>query len=870
MAIQLDGAIPTSPYRGLEPFDERDAPFFFGRDREIRLIVASLFASPLTLLYGASGVGKSSVLRAGVLPRLRDRADLLPVVFPTFLNDASQPALRGWQSDPLGGIKETVAGALYRSAGEDAILRDRVRDAVLARKMDPLREFLAECHKASGRRLMLILDQFEEYALYHPEDDDFGRQFPSAIVPGELSVSFLISLREDSLAKLDRFKGRIPTLWDTYRRIDHLDFASAEDAVRLPLREYNNRQPGSPPICIEDALVSEVLSQVQTGSVQFESTGSGALQLPDSAEGRIETPYLQLVMMRLWERELNEGSRILRLGTLQSEEGAAAIVRTHLDRVMEQFTAEERDVAARVFHRLVTPSGAKIAFSVTDLATYENIDPKLLGPVLTRLEEGSRRILRRVASRADVAEEPRYEIFHDRLGKAILSWRAKRLQEQEREKRQREEAEQKRLAGQSRASVRGRIDAAMDQLEPDAQTTWARMMFYLVSTDGKRHTQTAGDLAELSQQPREAVELLLKRLTEFRIVRSAYGSTSSPEPSYEVGDDTTSGALLEWHSQYVANRTRTATVSAVVVREAAELVFSNLESQRSREFPYRMVRERLQKGAVIPFLGAGASFSASPAVPSGREVKELLARACDFPASAFEQSDVAEVASFFVQRLGREELDGLLHEILARKDSAPGPAHRLLAQAAKESPLIILTTNYDTLMEQALDAVEARYDTVAYMRASGPEKRELAVVPYGAASPNTIRPARFFPSQDRTLLYRLNGPAIVQGIRTGSYAITEEDNIDWIVNFEATLPMFVRLALLESPLLSLGHSARDWTQRALLRTLYGLRTSRVMPSWAVAQHPAPLSVMTWQRYGVEVYNLDLNDWSTRMRDNGPA
>ena len=44
-----------SPYKGLTPYDERDAPYFFGREKETRLIAASL--------YGASGVGKSSVLR---------------------------------------------------------------------------------------------------------------------------------------------------------------------------------------------------------------------------------------------------------------------------------------------------------------------------------------------------------------------------------------------------------------------------------------------------------------------------------------------------------------------------------------------------------------------------------------------------------------------------------------------------------------------------------------------------------------------------------------------------------------------------------------------------------------------------------------
>ena len=856
--------LPASPYRGLEPFDERDAPFFFGRERETRLISASLFASPLTLLYGASGVGKSSVLRAGVLPRLRTRQDILPVVFPTVLGEFpaahSSPAdfgsLRGWQSDPLGGIKETVALALYRSASGDRALYNKLQDTVLRYEMAPLRQYLTACHQASGRRLMLILDQFEEYSLYHPEDDAFGLQFPSAITPGDLSVSFVISLREDSIAKLDRFKGRIPTLWDSYRRIYHLDRAAAEDAVRLPLAEYNRRQPESPPIAIEDDLVSAVLSQVQTGSFLFDITGSGALAPDSNAETRIETPYLQLVMMRLWERELDERSTTLRLATLISEGGAAEIVRTHLDRVMEQFTKEERDVAARVFHRLVTPSGAKIAFSAADLAEYEGIDPKILAPILARLEEGSRRILRRVATPGAAAEEPRYEIFHDRLGKAILSWRAKRLQEQERERRQREDAEQKRVADQSKAGARVLIDAAMFLVGPEGQALWARLLPYLVSADGKRLTQTSAALAALAQQPADAVEGLLRMLTTHRVLRAAYRS-SQAGTYLEVPDDPMAAAFLEWHSQYVSTLTR---VAAPIVQSFADAIAPAVPVER--EFPYESVRKSLFAGRIIPFLGAGVSRTATPRIPTGYDMKVGLADACNFPASEFEKSDIAEIASYFTERWGRSQLDVVLRQGLGIP-ATPGAAHGLLARAAKAAPLLILTTNYDTVMERALDEQGVVYDTINYV-GGRPEHTSLVLTPHGARE--TIRlDANRLLTPGRTIVYRLNGPVIVGGTPSTSYSITEEDNIDWIVNFERLLPPYIAGTFRRTPLLSLGHSARDWSQRAMLRTINERRDHR-RPSLAVSLNPSPQTVMTWQRYQVDFYNLDLDEWAARMSE----
>src|SRR5208282_6568687 len=119
MSAREDGAAFTGPYRGLEPFDESAAAFFFGREKETRLLAASLFASPLTLVYGASGVGKSSVLRAGVIPHLRGRKDLLLVVFPTISSELqSGSVVRGWQTDPVTGIKEASALALFDSAGD--------------------------------------------------------------------------------------------------------------------------------------------------------------------------------------------------------------------------------------------------------------------------------------------------------------------------------------------------------------------------------------------------------------------------------------------------------------------------------------------------------------------------------------------------------------------------------------------------------------------------------------------------------------------------------------------------------------------------------------------------------------------------------
>lgn len=406
-----------SPYLGLIPYDEQDAPFFFGREKETRIITANLFASRLTLLYGASGVGKSSVLQAGVVHQLRPRKDVLAVVFSA------------WQNDPLRKLKTAVADA-SRAIGES----------------DPppnsssLAEYLAEYSARLNARLFIILDQFEEYFLYHAQQDSQGAfdvEFPRAVNRPGLRVNFLISIRQDALAELDRrFKGRITNLFNNRLEVKHLSREAARLAIENPIDQFNLLlAPEEKPVGFEKELVEEVLEQVKTGQVMIGEGGRGVVKRSvvktDAAEPRIETPYLQLVMTRLWEEEMRAGSLTLRLETLKHLGGAKRIVRTHLDAVMSTLPSDEQEIAARIFRDLVTPSGTKIAHIAPDLAEMANVDQAHLTTLVEKLSHWDTRILRTVAPPLDRPDTPRYEIFHDVLAPAILDWRSRYVQAQE-------------------------------------------------------------------------------------------------------------------------------------------------------------------------------------------------------------------------------------------------------------------------------------------------------------------------------------------------------------------------------------------------------------------------------------------------------
>ncbi len=241
-----------------------------------------------------------------------------------------------------------------------------------------------------------------------------------------LRINVLVSLREDSLAKLDRFTGRIPGLFANTLRLDRLDRQAATAAIVGPIDRYAELTGDA--VSIEPKLVERVLDEVGAGQIEPALGGLGSVESGEDG-ARIEAPYLQLVMQRLWEEERASGSDVLRIETLDRLGGAQQIVEEHLEGAMAELTAGQKDVAARLFNHLVTPSGTKIAHEASDLADFGQVSVEELRPVLATL--GERRILRSIEEGSGV----RYEIFHDVLAQPVLVWRARYRTEREIERK---------------------------------------------------------------------------------------------------------------------------------------------------------------------------------------------------------------------------------------------------------------------------------------------------------------------------------------------------------------------------------------------------------------------------------------------------
>ena len=426
-----DPASLTSPFVGLTSYAQENAPFFFGRDAEQRVLISNLRASRLTLLYAQSGTGKSSVLRAGAAAKLaelarrsveqRGFARHIPIVFSSWRDDPT--------SELIAEIEKAIAPFLPKPSPPGGTL-ERLDEATEA------------ASNAAGATLLVMLDQFEEYFLYRPREAHDGRfadELAACINRAGLHANFLISIREDAYSGLgDLFQGRIRNVYSNYLHLEHLTRESAREAIEKPITSFNELHPTQAPVEIESGLVDVILSQL--GSDQFAPDQGGIGRLTDGngsdlPGGEIAASYLQLVMKRLWETEVTRGSRTLHRATLEELGGAQTIVRTHVDRALDDLPEEAREAAVDIFHHLVTPSGTKIALAASDLAEYTGRPAEESTTLLERLASSDTRILRPVPPPPGQEGRTRYEISHDLLAPAILDWgRRQRAVRLEREK----------------------------------------------------------------------------------------------------------------------------------------------------------------------------------------------------------------------------------------------------------------------------------------------------------------------------------------------------------------------------------------------------------------------------------------------------
>jgi len=298
------------------------------------------------------------------------------------------------------------------------------------------------------------------------------------------------------------------------------------------------------------------------------------------------------------------------------------------------------------------------------------------------------------------------------------------------------------------------------------------------------------------------------------------------------------------------------------------------------------------RGEVVPLLGAGVNLCGRPAdftwvprdtrLPDGRELATYLAKEFRAPADLARTKDLIRVSQFIdsVKNSGGRLADEL-HDIFDADGLEPGPMHLFLAKAAtrvrehgrlRQIP-VILTTNYDYLLESAFERAGEPYDLITYVATSPKEHigRFMHSAPGKPAQP--IENATDYllgQPEKRTVIVKLHGhvehrePEELEESEDppeDNYVITEDNYIDYLTHTDLhlLLPKVVLRTLRNSSYLFLGYGMKDWNLRAILRRIWGEQT-RSWRSWAIQRDVDPIEQAFWEKRSVEIVKLDLEKY----------
>lgn len=394
----------SSPFNGLQPFEEADADYFFGRDHEIDVLIDALWAYPYTVLYAGSACGKSSVLRAGVYRRLWQQAraeqeavgsvSFLPVIIVDWSMEAKQSL------DLVGSLERAVERS-----------RQRARDEGITLTPDA--------------RLLVILDQMDDYFWYTsqkvPEQDPFWIELSKRAGTSSGSLSLLIGIRDDAFHFLDEASALDSRLIRNTFRLDEMTDQQLRSAILEPLRVYTERV--TPARC-DANFPSDVISCFQPKAKR---------DWPPRNEPRVPLPILQLVLGRLWERAVQETGDTGVICLRAPGDGPNLVtkaVEEHLLSVLES-KPEETPLLAGIIQETVTPEGRGFAASVPEIVSNLRKQLGACGAEIQGLLESltARRIYQR---HPGDGSQDYYEPIHSVVATQAIAWLRSYQEEQDR------------------------------------------------------------------------------------------------------------------------------------------------------------------------------------------------------------------------------------------------------------------------------------------------------------------------------------------------------------------------------------------------------------------------------------------------------
>jgi SIR2-like domain len=299
---------------------------------------------------------------------------------------------------------------------------------------------------------------------------------------------------------------------------------------------------------------------------------------------------------------------------------------------------------------------------------------------------------------------------------------------------------------------------------------------------------------------------------------------------------------------------------------------------------YRLVVGEMLAGRVIPFLGAGANLCGRPEeltwqpgqfdwLPNGPELSGYLASLFDYEGA--NPDDLVRVSQYVTLIAGAYPLYEELRRLFDG-DYPPTALHRFLAEIprlmrSRHDPppyQLIVTTNYDDVLERAFREAGEPFDLVSY-DALGPSRGKFIHQPHQGEPTTILEPNTYhdLTTDERTVILKIHGAVDRGDANRDSYVITEDHYIDYLARTDVSrlFPVTLVEKLRRSHCLFLGYRLRDWHLRVILNRIWGDDTIR-SKSWAVQRKPDTVDVGLWRLRDVDILDVPLEEYVERMRE----
>ncbi|KAB0241844.1 hypothetical protein EZJ55_16060 [Microcystis aeruginosa EAWAG127a] len=322
--IQAQTLITGSPYLGLRKFEVDDKDRFFGRDNWIIELTDYLKQKNVLLLLGASGSGKSSLVQAGLIPKLKDNLGANKLVNLTFVPDVN----------PFESFYGCLLGNRYTQS--QAKLAQAVKEDTLIKVVEGL--------KNNSDLWFIFIDQFEELFTRTPktERDIFIKSLVNLIQNNNSLVKIVMTMRADFLDKLSPY----PSLGKIHDQYSKMLTDMDESELRLAIAEPAARNG----VIFEKGLINQIIADF------YEQAGS--------------LPLLQYTLDLLWEKNHIQ-NRILNNKIYQEIGGVTGALEKQADKIYSQFNEQQRKAAEEIFLELISLEGEKAVSRRADKSSFE-------------------------------------------------------------------------------------------------------------------------------------------------------------------------------------------------------------------------------------------------------------------------------------------------------------------------------------------------------------------------------------------------------------------------------------------------------------------------------------------------------------------